>query len=189
MSLTVELPDGRRRTKNRMNEKLTRLWETKNKDDEWWSSFFASPLAILLNYVVVDVRWITPNLITRFSLLTALVAAVLIVVGGWMNFCVAAALINVSLILDCMDGQLAKYRGSCSRFGNYFDKVTDQIALVPSDNGHVGNTALLKKFHGSLYERLPMHFDHTLRFFPNDSVDSRPDACSHDDCFHCAFLS
>ena len=30
---------------------------------------------------------------------------------------------------DCMDGQMAKYRGVASRFGNYFDKVTDQIQI------------------------------------------------------------
>ncbi|MBL4574781.1 MAG: CDP-alcohol phosphatidyltransferase family protein [Opitutaceae bacterium] len=112
-----------------MNQKLERLWETKNKDDEWWSSFFTSPLAIFANWFVVEVKWLTPNLVTVLSLLVALIASVLIVVGGQINFIIAAVLINVSHILDCMDGQMAKYRGSSSRLGNYFDKVTDQIQI------------------------------------------------------------
>jgi len=56
-------------------------------------------------------------------------ASGLIVLGGEVNFYAAAALINVSHILDCMDGQMAKYRGVSSRFGNFFDKVTDQIQI------------------------------------------------------------
>jgi len=39
-----------------MNRKLTRLWATKNKDDEWWSSFVTLPLAIAINYVAVDIK-------------------------------------------------------------------------------------------------------------------------------------
>jgi len=112
-----------------MNGKFQRLWKTKNKNDEWWSSFVTSPLAILINYMVVDFKWLTPNLITLFSLITALVASGLIVLDGKINFYAAAALINISHILDCMDGQMAKYRNVSSRFGNFFDKVTDQIQI------------------------------------------------------------
>ena len=34
--------------------KFQRLWKTKNKDDEWWSSFVTAPIGILLNVIVVD---------------------------------------------------------------------------------------------------------------------------------------
>ena len=112
-----------------MNNRLQKLWATKNKDDEWWSSFVTSPLAIACNWIVVDYKWLSPNLITLFSLITALVASALIVIGGSGNFIAAALLINFSHILDCMDGQMAKYRGISSRFGNFFDKVTDQIQI------------------------------------------------------------
>ena len=112
-----------------MNDRLQKLWATKNKDDEWWSSFVTSPLAVGLNWIVVDYKWLSPNLITLFSLITALMASALIVIGGSGNFIAAALLINFSHILDCMDGQMAKYRGVSSRFGNFFDKVTDQIQI------------------------------------------------------------
>ena len=66
--------------------KLERLWATKNPDDEWWSSFVTSPIAILINWVVVDWRWLSPNLLTCFSLGTGMAAAALIVLGGGTNF-------------------------------------------------------------------------------------------------------
>ena len=91
-----------------MNEKLTRLWATKNKDDEWWSSFVTSPLAIAVNYVVVDIKWLTPNLITLFSFILAIISAVFIIMGGSVNFIIAAVLIHLSHILDCMDGQMSR---------------------------------------------------------------------------------
>jgi len=113
-----------------MSEKLKRLWATKNKDDEWWSSFVTSPLAIVINYFVIDIKWLTPNLITLFSFIIALVSVVFIIVGGLMNFIIAAVLIHLSHILDCMDGQMAQYRGISSKSGSYFDKLTDQIQVT-----------------------------------------------------------
>ena len=124
--------DGQESTHESQSEKsskLNRLWRTKNQNDEWWSSFVTSPLAILANWFVVDWPWLTPNRITLLSLLTAIMASVFIVIGGRTNFFIAAGLINLSHVLDCMDGQMAKYRGAGSRFGNYFDKVSDQISI------------------------------------------------------------
>ncbi len=110
--------------------RLERLWANKNPDDEWWSSFVTAPLAIAANCLVVDFRCLTPNVITLLSFVTAIAATVLILLGGQTEFFVAAALIHVSHILDCMDGQMARYRGVSSSAGSFFDKLTDQIQVV-----------------------------------------------------------
>lgn len=112
------------------NVRLTRLWETKAKDDEWWSSFVTSPLAIAANYFVVEFEWLTPNKITLASFLTAIVSVLYIVAGGTRNFIIAAALIHLSHVLDCMDGQMARYRNTTSLSGGFYDKVTDQIQVI-----------------------------------------------------------
>ena len=129
-----------------MTDKFRRLWATKNKNDEWWSSFVTAPLAIAVNYLVVDVKWLTPNLLTLFSFMTAIVATALIVAGGQTEFYVAAGLIHFSHILDCMDGQMARYRGVTSRCGGFFDKVTDQIQ-VTLWFGAVGYAAYVESGH------------------------------------------
>lgn len=113
-----------------MNEKLTRLWAAKAKDDEWWSSFVTAPLAIAANYLVVDIKWLTPNRITLFSFITALISALFIVAGGTTNFITAAVLIHLSHVLDCMDGQMARYRKTTSLSGAFFDKLTDQVQVI-----------------------------------------------------------
>ena len=116
-------------SENKMSQKLQRLWATKNKNDEWWSSFVTSPLAIAVNFVVVDWKWLTPNLLTLFSFMTAIAATVLIVIGGQIELFVAAVLIHVSHVMDCMDGQMARYRKIASRWGGFFDKMTDQVQV------------------------------------------------------------
>lgn len=113
-----------------MTGKLARLWATKTKDDEWWSSFVTAPLAIFVNYGAVGVPWITPNRITAASFLVAVVASVGILIGGTSWFIAAAVLIHVSHVLDCMDGQMARYRQVSSLVGSYYDRLTDQLQVT-----------------------------------------------------------
>jgi len=113
-----------------MMDKLKRLWATKTKDDEWWSSFVTSPLGILANYGAVEIDQITPNRITAASFLVAVVATFGIVVGGDGWLITAAILIQISHILDCMDGQMARYRQVSSPEGSYYDRLTDQVQVA-----------------------------------------------------------
>lgn len=113
-----------------MNDKMTQLWATKNRDDEWWSSFVTAPLAILANYGAVEVSWITPNRITAASFLVAVVATFAIIIGGTVWFIAAAILIHLSHVLDCMDGQMARYRKVSSPVGSYYDRITDQVQVT-----------------------------------------------------------
>ena len=111
-------------------DKLNSLWQTKTKDDEYWSSFVTSPLAIALNYFVVDVRWLTPNRLTLLSFLVAVLSSGFILANSPGNFIIAAALINFSHVLDCMDGQMARYRAATSLTGSYYDRFTDQLQVI-----------------------------------------------------------
>jgi phosphatidylglycerophosphate synthase len=113
-----------------VTSKLTRLWAAKSKDDEWWSSFVTSPIAIIANCAAVDHPWITPNRITAMSFLVAIAASIFVIVGGFSNFIIAAVLIHLSHVLDCMDGQLARYRQVSSPLGSYYDRITDQVQVI-----------------------------------------------------------
>ncbi len=113
-----------------MSTKMQRLWATKTKDDEWWSSFVTAPLGIFANYGAVELEWVTPNRITAASFVLAIIAAVGVLIGGLWCFVAAAILINLSHVLDCMDGQMARYRKVSSPVGSYYDRITDQIQVA-----------------------------------------------------------
>jgi len=67
--------------------------------------------------------------------MVALASAVFICLGsseesfGTAFYVTAAVLIHVSHILDCMDGQMARYRGTLSRSGGFYDKATDHLQV------------------------------------------------------------
>lgn len=113
-----------------MNDKLSQLWQTKTKNDEYWSSFVTSPLAILINYWLVDIRWLTPNRITLLSFVVGLASCGFILSNSTNGFIIAAILVNLSHVLDCMDGQMARYRQSTSLTGSYYDRLTDQFQVI-----------------------------------------------------------
>ena len=108
-------------------ERRRHLRETFKPREEWWSRVFATPVACWILLVVADWRWITPNRLTLLSLATALVACLLITTGEKANFLIAAAVVQISYILDCMDGQLARYRNFSSRSGAFVDKWSDYV--------------------------------------------------------------
>ena len=109
--------------------KFQRLWKTKNKDDEWWSSFVTAPIGILLNVIVVDWSILNPNRLTTLSFISALLGAAYILPFSYQNFVAAAILIQLSHVLDCMDGQMARYRGISSPAGSFYDKIADFIKI------------------------------------------------------------
>jgi len=109
--------------------KFQRLWKTKNKDDEWWSSFVTAPIGILLNVIVVDWSILNPNRLTTLSFIISLFGAAFILPYAYQNFFIAAILIQLGHVLDCMDGQMARYRGILSPAGSFYDKIADFIKI------------------------------------------------------------
>lgn len=91
----------------------------------------ARPLTILFLLPVADRDWVTPNRITFASVATKLigVAMLLLYPGYWWGVA-AALLVNLGLILDNMDGTLARYRDSSSYLGYYMDKALDNVCLA-----------------------------------------------------------
>ena len=71
---------------------------------------------------------LTPTHVTVISFGLYSVAGGLIVVGGAWSI-LAAVLLPVSYVLDCLDGQLARYTGRTSPIGDYLDKTLDVLKI------------------------------------------------------------
>lgn len=109
-------------------ERLRRLRSKRNED--WWHIVFGGPVATILNAFIAEVRWITPNALTWLSFLTKLAALPLLLERRFPADVAVAVLLQVSSVLDVMDGSLARYRKRSSLEGAFLDKVTDAIGLV-----------------------------------------------------------
>jgi len=105
----------------------SKLKATFKPREEWWSRVFATPIASVLLLAVADWHFITPNRLTILSFLLAVMSATLIVIGGHGVLIAAGIILQIAYIIDCMDGQLARYRNVSSTFGSFLDKWSDFI--------------------------------------------------------------
>jgi len=110
-----------------LTERKAKLNNSFQKRSEWWSRIFASPIAHHLLIIFGDWEFLTPNKLTIISFLLVLLTAVIIILPLPNAFIFAAILLQIAYVLDCMDGQLARYRGIATPLGGFLDKSLDFI--------------------------------------------------------------
>jgi CDP-alcohol phosphatidyltransferase len=95
--------------------------------DGWWASIFAGPLANRLLEPIADIPAITPNRVTIFSFFVGLGAGYFFTKGDPLSLALGAVLVQLSFTVDCMDGQLARYRQQFSKLGAWLDRISDRV--------------------------------------------------------------
>ena len=70
---------------------------------------------------------LTPNQISLLSLAVGLTAALCFGVGSWPALLAGALLMQASLIIDCVDGEVARFTRSFSDLGAWIDASTDRV--------------------------------------------------------------
>ena len=109
------------------SERRSQLRATFKPREEWWSRVFATPIANIILLGVADWRFITPNRLTILSLVLAVICGVLIASGDHDLLIAAGIILQIAYIVDCMDGQLARYRKVASNVGSFLDKWSDFV--------------------------------------------------------------
>jgi phosphatidylglycerophosphate synthase len=67
----------------------------------------------------------TPNIITTLSVIASVLAAWAVMQGGQKGWFVVWALL--AYFFDCLDGHFARRYNMCSKFGDYYDHLTDWL--------------------------------------------------------------
>ncbi|MFE2186526.1 DUF5941 domain-containing protein [Streptomyces sp. NPDC059455] len=108
-----------------VDDERVRLRAAVKSRDGFFTTFCISPYSRYL------ARWcarrgLTPNQVTTASLLTALIAAACAATGTRPGFVSAGVLLIASFVLDCTDGQLARYSLQYSTLGAWLDATFDR---------------------------------------------------------------
>ncbi|MFF7236474.1 DUF5941 domain-containing protein [Streptomyces collinus] len=108
-----------------VDDEAVRLKSAVKSRDGFFTTFCISPYSRYL------ARWcarrgLTPNQVTTASLLTALIAAGCAATGTRAGFVAAGVLLIASFVLDCTDGQLARYALKYSTLGAWLDATFDR---------------------------------------------------------------
>ncbi|WP_164716233.1 DUF5941 domain-containing protein [Streptomyces sp. WAC 06738] len=108
-----------------VDEEKARLRAAVKSRDGFFTTFFISPYSRYLARWCAN-RGLTPNQVTTASLATAVLAAGCAATGTRGGFVAAGVLLMLSFVLDCTDGQLARYSLQYSTMGAWLDATFDR---------------------------------------------------------------
>ena len=91
--------------------------------------YFHNPIAASIVQALKD-TWVTPNQVTYVSVFVGLVSAYTFSLGTLQAFFFAGILLEVVLILDCVDGQLARAKKCSSDWGRLLDGIAGYIIYL-----------------------------------------------------------
>jgi phosphatidylglycerophosphate synthase len=110
----------------KINIPMLRLKMANRANDGFFSVFFLRRVSKLLTWAAVKIG-ATPNQVTIASFAIGLYAAFLFAQGDTWSLIIGALLLQVSIIVDCVDGELARYTRKFSELGAWLDAITDRV--------------------------------------------------------------
>jgi hypothetical protein len=105
---------------------ILRLKLANRANDGFFSVFFLRRVSKLLTWAAVKIG-ATPNQVTIASFAIGLYAAYLFAQGDTWSLIAGALLLQVSIIVDCVDGEIARYTRKFSELGAWLDAITDRV--------------------------------------------------------------
>lgn len=116
-------------TKNQiaaLNDARLRLKLANRANDGFYSVFFLRKISKLFTWLAVRLK-MTPNQVTLISFSIGLLSAYEFSKGNFWAIFAGAVLLQLSIIIDCVDGELARYTRQFSQLGAWLDAITDRI--------------------------------------------------------------
>lgn len=98
--------------------------------DAWWTVLLVDPLASRMVRFTANRTNVTPNQLTVGALILGLGAGACFTAASWPWLLVGALLYHLSFTLDCMDGKIARLKGTGSVFGAWLDYIFDRVRVL-----------------------------------------------------------
>ena len=91
-------------------------------DEHWLGRLYGRKVSVYFTWVFARLGW-PPNAVTAAFIVCGIAAGAVIAFGGLATAVAGAILIQLYLIFDCSDGELARWSGRKSAVGVYLDGV------------------------------------------------------------------
>jgi hypothetical protein len=111
---------------NELNIARLRLKMANRANDGFFSVFVLRKFSKLFTWAAVRLK-MTPNQVTLISFAVGLFSAYAFSRGTFWTIFIGAVLLQLSIIIDCVDGELARYTRQFSALGAWLDAITDRI--------------------------------------------------------------
>lgn len=95
--------------------------------EHWAGRLYMREISLRWSRHLVDTR-VTPNQLTSLMVLAGVLAGAALLVPGLLGAVLGVVLIQLYLLLDCVDGEVARWRKQTSVTGVYLDRVGHYLA-------------------------------------------------------------
>ena len=103
-----------------------RLRAASRGNDGVFSTLAIRPISRRLTAYGLGRDW-SPNAVTAVSLGLGLAACAAVATGLWWAWLLAAVLLQASLVVDCVDGEIARFTRVSNPLGGWLDAVSDRV--------------------------------------------------------------
>jgi phosphatidylglycerophosphate synthase len=106
------------------------LWATMtSSSDGFVDKVFNRPVGRFLSKVLIHTP-VSPNMVSIASILIGVLGAIFLAEGGYQSALIGAILFQISAIVDCVDGDIARMVFKESPLGKWIDLAGDQIVHI-----------------------------------------------------------
>jgi phosphatidylglycerophosphate synthase len=98
-----------------------------SRAEHWAGRLYMRKISLRLTQLLVGTR-ITPNQITVTMIIAGLLSGVALLLPGVFGALLAVFLMQAYLLLDCVDGEVARWRSQSSVLGVYLDRLGSYLA-------------------------------------------------------------
>ncbi|MCW2918139.1 MAG: CDP-alcohol phosphatidyltransferase [Actinomycetia bacterium] len=98
--------------------------------DAWWTVVLVEATAIWLVRRLANHTPATPNQLTALSTMLTVASAGGLLEGGRLGLIAGALLFQLSFLVDCMDGRLARLTGTVTELGAWFDTMAGRARFM-----------------------------------------------------------
>lgn len=106
--------------------------------DYWWTVLFTDPVALPLVRMLERRRWLSPDQVTALATVVGLAVGPMFALGSRGALVAGALLFQVSFVLDCVDGKLARALGRTGPKGAALDRISDGARRASATLGLIG---------------------------------------------------
>ena len=108
---------------------ITSLPQTKNSKSSWWVKLWVRKASFIFTYLFINLGW-SSNAVSYLSIFISLAACICFTIPNSSTLITAVILINFWLILDCVDGNIARCKKQKKTYGEFIDAMSGYFTVA-----------------------------------------------------------
>lgn len=105
------------------------LPKSKNKVSSFWVRLWVRKFSYLITYICLKIG-LSANTVSVISAIDALLGCILLSINNTYAMLAGVILINFWIVLDCVDGNIARFLKKSTRSGEFFDAISGYVVCA-----------------------------------------------------------